>query len=77
MSGALKHPNQHPLRVLFYTRKLCDRAGMNLLQEGPELFISDNCVRLEEVAPCDVDAVLERAGAPWAKSQLYPWRPEA
>lgn len=76
MSGPLKHPNFHPLLGLFYTKKLSWQAGMNLLQEGPELFISDNCVRPEEVAPCDVDAVLARARAQWAKSELYPWRPQ-
>lgn len=75
--SALKHPNRHPLIVLFYTKRLDIGGGMNALQEGPELFISDNCVWPEEVAPSDVDAVLARAGAQWAVSQFYPWRWDA
>lgn len=42
---------------------MTDTDGMNALQEGPELLISDNCVNLEDVAPCDVDTVLVRAKA--------------
>lgn len=79
MSGAMKHPNQHPLIVLFLTRRLSSAAGMNALQEGPELFISDNCVHPEEVHPEDIAAVLRRAGAEWAQSRnpATAWTPSA
>lgn len=81
MSGALKHPNRHPLIVLFYTRRLSIARGMNCLQEGPELFISDNCVHPEDVAPEDVAAVLRRAGAEWAQGRsaatAYAWSADA
>lgn len=63
MPGPLKHPNQHPLKRLFAARKMTEREGMNALQEGPILLISDNCVTADDVAPCDTRAVLERAGA--------------
>jgi hypothetical protein len=76
MSGAIKHPNRHPLHVVFGVRGLHWREGMNLLQEGPELFISDLCVTPEEVHPADIAAVLQRAGAPWAVSQIAPWQPD-
>lgn len=51
------------LRLLFWSRRMTDDEGMNALQGGPELFISDNCVNIEDVAPCDVDVVLVRAKA--------------
>ena len=51
------------LRLLFWSRRLTDTEGMNLLQEGPELLIGDNCVTLEDACPEDVECVLVRAKA--------------
>jgi hypothetical protein len=59
-----KHPNQHPLIMLFHTRKYTIAEGMNWLQERGH--ISDLCVTPQDVAPCDVAAVLAKADALWA-----------
>jgi len=66
-----KHPNRHPLIVLFYTRKFSICAGMDWLQDRGH--ISDLCQRPEDVAPSDVDAVLAKAGALWVKAKDGRW----
>lgn len=55
-----KH-NTHPLLRLFHRNRIFWRDGINLLQEGPLRFISDECVTVEDVAPCDVEAVMNHA----------------
>lgn len=55
-----KH-NEHPLLRLFHSKRIFWRDGMNLLQEGPLRFISDECVTPEEVHPDDVAAVMNHA----------------
>lgn len=55
-----KH-NTHPLLRFFHARRIFWRDGMNALQEGPIRFISDNCVEAEDVALCDVQAILDHA----------------
>jgi len=57
----------HPLTLFFQSRKFTAADGMAWLQsEGREKYgalISDNCVMPEDVADCDVDAVLRLANA--------------
>jgi hypothetical protein len=50
----------HPMTALFLERRYTVAEGMNWLQERG--LVSDLCNRPEEVAPCDVVAVLARAG---------------
>lgn len=51
----------HPLTALFHARRMTTTEGMNWLQERGH--ISDLCVTVEDVAPCDVLAVLKKATA--------------
>lgn len=51
---------EHPLTWLFRVRNLSVIEGMNWLEECR--LISDLCVTPEDVAPCDIRAVLDHAG---------------
>jgi hypothetical protein len=55
----------HPLTAFFHSRRFTIADGMAWLQGvAPERFgrlISDNCIMPEDVAACDVDAVLRLA----------------
>jgi hypothetical protein len=55
----------HPLTAFFHSRRFTIADGMAWLQGvAPERFgrlISDNCIEPEDVAACDVDAVLRLA----------------
>lgn len=66
--------------MLFYKESYSENAGMDWLQDRG--LISDNCVTPEDVAPCDVKAVMEKAGAmllwtlpPWHNP--HPFSPSA
>lgn len=49
----------HPLTALFHARNFTNTEGMNWLQDRG--LISDNCVTVESVAPCDIERVLNMA----------------
>lgn len=67
----LKHPNEHPLRILILTRGMTITEGLNWLQDRGH--ISDNAIELGDVASSDVLSVICKAGAEWAISKYYPF----
>jgi len=57
----------HPLSLFFKSRGFTDADGMDWLQGvAPEKhgrLVSDNCIDVQDVAPCDTDAILRLANA--------------
>lgn len=53
----------HPLTRLFLARCFSPVTGMNWLQERG--LVSDCCVTVEDVAPCDVARVVALFAARW------------
>lgn len=59
MPGGHRKYCVHPLRAIFRLRCFTVCEGMNWLQERG--LVSDECVWPEDVAPSDVDRVLQMA----------------
>lgn len=67
--------NWHALVFLFYAKRFTIEQGMNALQDGPLLLISDNCVTPEDVAACDVAAILKLAKCEFYQRSNYKNNP--
>lgn len=57
-------PKYHPLLRVFWSRCFSELAGLNWLQDRGH--ISDECVTLADVAPCDVERVVMLWRERWA-----------